>query len=105
MAWQTNLAMAWIDYKKAYDMVSHSWIMECLDMIVAADAVKCILGESMKTWITNLTANDECLGKGASQKSGTFEAQNNVPVGICPRSSGPRERSTGPRDHAVQAFL
>ena len=21
-----NLAMTWIDYKKAYDMVSHSWI-------------------------------------------------------------------------------
>ena len=55
--------MAWIDYKKAYDMVSHSWIMECLDMIGAADAVKCLLGESMKTWRTNLMANDECLGK------------------------------------------
>ena len=26
-----NLAMAWIDYKKAYDMVPHSWIIECLD--------------------------------------------------------------------------
>ena len=24
-----NLAMAWIDYKKAYDMVPHSWIIEC----------------------------------------------------------------------------
>ena len=58
---KTNLAMAWIDYKKAYDMVSHSWIMECLDMIGAADTVKCLLGEGMKTWRTNLTANDECL--------------------------------------------
>ena len=45
-----------------YDMVSHSWIMDCLDMIGAADAVKCLLGESMKTWRTNLMANDECLG-------------------------------------------
>ena len=27
-----NLAMAWIDYKKAYDMVPHSWIIECLDL-------------------------------------------------------------------------
>ena len=44
----TNLAMAWIDYKKAYDMLSHSWVMECLDMIGAADAVKCILGEGMR---------------------------------------------------------
>ena len=39
---KTNLAMAWIDYMKAYDMVSHSWIMKCLDMIGAADAVKCL---------------------------------------------------------------
>ena len=23
-----NLAMAWVDYKKAYDMVPHSWIIE-----------------------------------------------------------------------------
>ena len=27
-----NLAMAWIDYKKAYDMVSQSWIINCLKM-------------------------------------------------------------------------
>ena len=27
-----NLAMAWIDYKKAYDMVPHLWIIECLDL-------------------------------------------------------------------------
>ena len=25
----TNMAMAWIDYKKAYDMVPHSWVVEC----------------------------------------------------------------------------
>ena len=24
-----NLAMAWIDYKKVYDMVPHSWIVNC----------------------------------------------------------------------------
>ena len=28
-----NLAMAWIDYKEAYDMVPHSWIIECLDFL------------------------------------------------------------------------
>ena len=27
-----NLAMAWIYYKKAYDMVPHSWNIECLDL-------------------------------------------------------------------------
>ena len=28
-----NLAMAWIDYKKTYDLVPHSWIIECLDLL------------------------------------------------------------------------
>ena len=27
-----NLTMTWIDYKKAYDMVSQSWIINCLKM-------------------------------------------------------------------------
>ena len=27
-----NLAMAWMDYKKAYDMVPQSWIIHCLKM-------------------------------------------------------------------------
>ena len=76
---KTNLAMAWIDYKKAYDMVSHSWIMEFLDMIGAADAVKCLLGESMKTWITNLTANDECLGK-VNIRRGIFQGDSLSPL-------------------------
>ena len=29
---KTNLAMSWIDYRKAYDMIPHSWIMECLNL-------------------------------------------------------------------------
>ena len=31
-----NLAMAWVDYKKAYDMVPHSWIIESLKMAQVA---------------------------------------------------------------------
>ena len=29
-----KLAMAWIDYTKAFDMVPHLWIKECLKLIV-----------------------------------------------------------------------
>ena len=60
-------------------MVSHSWIMECLDMIGAADAVKCLLGESMKTWRINLTANDECLGK-VNIRRGIFQGDSLSPL-------------------------
>ena len=31
-----NFAMISIDYKKAYDMVPHWWIIECLDLFGAA---------------------------------------------------------------------
>ena len=41
---KTSLAMAWIDCRKEYDMVPHSWIMECLDLVGAAHAVKSPLG-------------------------------------------------------------
>ncbi|CAB4013007.1 reverse transcriptase [Paramuricea clavata] len=36
----TNLSMAWIDYRKAYDMVPHSWIVECLSMFKIAANVR-----------------------------------------------------------------
>ena len=45
-----NLAKAWIDYKKAYDMVPHSWIMECLDLFGVAENIKRLLVDSMEKW-------------------------------------------------------
>ena len=41
-----NLAMAWIDYKKAYDMVPHSWIIECLYLFGVAENIKTLLVNS-----------------------------------------------------------
>ena len=35
-----NLTMAWVDYKKAYDMVPHSLIIECLDLSGVAENMK-----------------------------------------------------------------
>ena len=43
-----NLAMAWIDYKKAYDMVPHSWIIECLDLFGVAENIKSLLVNTME---------------------------------------------------------
>ena len=45
-----NLAMAWIDYKKAYDMVPHSWIIEYLDLFGVADNINSLLVNSMEKW-------------------------------------------------------
>ena len=35
-----NLVMGWIDYRKAYDMVPHSWIEEVTGMMEIADNKK-----------------------------------------------------------------
>ena len=37
---QRNLAMAWLDNRKAYDIVPHSWILECMEMFGIAENVR-----------------------------------------------------------------
>ena len=57
-----NLLMAWIDYKKAYDMVPHSWILKCLEMVGAAKNMISIISNSMVNWKTVLTSGGMALG-------------------------------------------
>ena len=40
--------MAWIDYKKTYDMVPHSRIIECLDLFGVAENIKSLLANSLE---------------------------------------------------------
>ena len=58
-----NLAMGWIDYKKAYDMALHSWIIECLDLFGVAENVKSSLVNSMEKWKVILYSGNSELGK------------------------------------------
>ena len=44
-----NLAMAWIVNKMAYDMVPHSWIINCLQMYRISDEVINFFEKTMKT--------------------------------------------------------
>ena len=55
---KNNLAMAWIDYKKAYDMVPHSWIKECLDLFGVAKNIRTLLVNSMEKWRVMLCAEN-----------------------------------------------
>ena len=57
-----NLAVGWIDYRKAYDMVPHSWIREVLTSLKIADNISDFLINSMVGWSTTLTSNGENLG-------------------------------------------
>ena len=46
----TNRAMAWIDYKKAYDMVTHSWISAYLEIFGIANNAQDFLNNSTSLW-------------------------------------------------------
>ncbi|XP_068734717.1 uncharacterized protein [Montipora capricornis] len=61
-----DLFMAWIDYRKAYDMLPHSWIKESLDWFGVASNVKNLLFKSMEQWRTELHAMSTPIGKSRS---------------------------------------
>ena len=53
-----NLAMAWIDYKKAYDIVP-----ECLDLFGVAKNINSLLVNSMEKWKVMLCSGNSELGE------------------------------------------
>ena len=76
---QTNLAMAWIYYKKAYDMVPHSWIQMSLKLFKGTYNKDKLITENMKKWNTDITANGESLGN-VKIKRGIFQGDSLSPL-------------------------
>ena len=74
-----NLAMAWIDYKKAYDMVPHSWIINSLKMYKILDEVINFIDKTMKTWRIELTAGERKLAEAKIQR-GIFQGDALSPL-------------------------
>lgn len=73
-----NMAMAWVDNTKAYDMVPHSWLDECFEIFGIADNMK-LLSKSMKAWRTELTSCGESLGN-VQIKRGIFQGDSLSPL-------------------------
>ena len=67
-----NLAMVWIDYKKAYHMVPQSWIKNCLKMFKILHEVINFTEKTMKTWRVYLTAVGRILAETKIQR-GIFQ--------------------------------
>ena len=55
--------MAWIDYRKAYDLVSHSWVNKCMQMFGIAENLRTFSQKSMQQWKLPLTGHGEDLGQ------------------------------------------
>ena len=74
-----NLAMAWVDYKKAYDMEPHSWIIESLKMAQVGENVVTFPQKSMVTWKTELASCGETLGL-VDIRRGIFQGDSLSPL-------------------------
>ena len=72
-----NLAMAWIDYKKAYDMLPHLWIIECLDLFGVAENIKGLLVMFRK--LVMLCSGSSELGE-VEIKRGIFQGDSLSPL-------------------------
>ena len=56
-----SLAMAWIDYRKAYDVVLQSCITDSLKLYKISDEVENFIEKRRKNWREELTAGGKTL--------------------------------------------
>ena len=71
--------MAWIDYKKAYDMVPQSWIIHCLKIYKISHEVINFIEKTMQTWRVELTAGGRSLAETKIQR-GIFQGDALSPL-------------------------
>ena len=71
--------MAWIDYKKAYDMLPQSWILHCLKMYKISHEVINFIEQIMKTWRVELTAGGRSIAETKIQR-GLFQGDAQSPL-------------------------
>ena len=73
------MAVAWIDYRKTYDMVLHSWVQKYMEMFGVAVNVRSFVNTSMKQRNTGLTASNQRLGN-VKIRRGIFQGDSLSPL-------------------------
>ena len=80
-----TLSMAWVDYKKVYDMVSQSWFMATMGMIGLTDNITGLIHRSylftINKWRTNLHASGKLL-RSVLINRGIFQCDSFSPLQI-----------------------
>ena len=60
---RTNLSMAWIGHRKAYDLVLHRWVNECMEMFGITENLRMFLQKSLQQWRLLQATNVKELGE------------------------------------------
>ena len=76
---KTNLYMGYIDYRTAYEMVPHSWILSSIKMLGVADNILKVVQAAMDQSKVELTHNGETLGS-VDIKRGIFQGDSLSPL-------------------------
>ena len=71
--------MAWIEYRKAYDMFPHSWILECMRLTGVSEDIMQMVEKSMQNWKTILTSAGKELAEVQIRRS-IFQGDNLSPL-------------------------
>ena len=90
--------MAWVDYRKAYDMIPHSWLMKCLAALKVSQNVKKLLLQTMNSWRVEMMCRNEVIGE-VSIRRGIFQEDALSPllfvISIIPLTSILRKAAPG----------
>jgi len=81
-----HLSTAWIDYKKAFDSVPHSWILKSLEILKVSPVLINFLRNSMTLWETNLTLkhmNGTLISNNMRIRCGIFQGDSFSPLLFC----------------------
>lgn len=81
-----NVSIGWIDYRKAYDSVPHSWLIEILKIYKVHDNIIMFIKNAMKNWKTNLWLNtlSDTINYGeVNIKCGIFQGDALSPLLFC----------------------
>ena len=71
--------MAWIDYKKVFDMIPHSWLIECLEIYGAKENTIRFLKNTMPNWKTILISSGTRLAE-VNIRRGIFQGDSLPPL-------------------------
>ena len=80
-----NLSVAWIDFKKAFDMVPHPWVRDMLRAVRAPRLVRRTIKRLMKMWRTNveLCGGDKTIRIPVTFRRGLYQGDSLSPLLFC----------------------
>lgn len=80
---QRNLTICYIDYKKAFDSVPHSWLLKTLEIYKVHPKIYNFLDNVMKTWRTSINLSSNSQTDNIEIKRGLFQGDSLSALWFC----------------------